>query len=156
MAINADIVNGQVVANTTPTNTSKDTKGTDELGKDAFLQLLVTQMQYQDPLKPSSDTQYISQLAQFSSLEEMQNLNQAFNNNNAYNLVGKNVILEVGKSTGEPNTTTVAGYVQYVELKNGKAYLGIGGETYKYEDLDTVIDDAYLDSILKEKENSDK
>jgi len=44
------------------------------LGKDEFLQLLVTQLQYQDPLEPMSDTEYIAQLAQFSSLEQMQNI----------------------------------------------------------------------------------
>ncbi len=159
MSVSANIVDGQVVADSTPTNTSKDTTGSSTLGKDAFLQLLVTQMQYQDPLKPSTDTEYISQLAQFSSLEEMQNLNSAVNNSSAYNLVGKNVIMEVGKSTGETSTTTVAGYVQFVEIKDGKAYLGIGGETYKYDDLDTVIDDKYLDSVLNgsedKKEESD-
>lgn len=148
MGYSANIVDGVLDFNTTPTNNRPDTKGTDALGKDAFLKLLVTQMQCQDPLNPSSDTEYISQLAQFSSLEEMQNLNTAINNGNAHSLVGKNVIMEVGKSTGASITTTIAGYVQFVEMRDGKAYLGIGGETYSYEDLDTVIDDEYLDKIL--------
>ncbi|MBE5925840.1 MAG: hypothetical protein E7270_02605 [Lachnospiraceae bacterium] len=152
MGYSANIVDGVPEFNTTPTNNKADTKGTDSLGKDAFLQLLVAQMQSQDPLNPSSDTEYISQLAQFSSLEEMQNLNTAIDNSSAHNLVGKNVIMEVGKSTGATTTTTVAGYVQFVEIRDGKAYLGIGGETYSYEDLDTVIDEAYLDSILNSGE----
>lgn len=152
MGYSANIVDGVLDYNTTPTNSKPDTKGTDALGKDAFLQLLVTQMQCQDPLNPSSDTEYISQLAQFSSLEEMQNLNTAIGNGNAYNLVGKNVIVEVGKSTGATTTTTVAGYVQFVEIRDGKAYLGIGGETYSYDDLDTVIDEAYLESVLNKGE----
>lgn len=46
-----------------------------ELGKDAFLQLLVTQMQFQDPLSPMDNTDMIAQLAQFSALEQMNNLN---------------------------------------------------------------------------------
>lgn len=156
MALSANIVDGKLEYTSTPTNAKPDTKGTDSLGKDAFLQLLCTQMEYQDPLNPSSDTEYIGQLAQFSSLEEMQNLNTAFNNSNAYSLVGKTVIMEVGSSTGAVTTTTVAGCVDYVEMKNGKAYLGINGQTYNYEDLDTVIDDKYLESILDENENAGK
>ena len=44
------------------------------LGKDAFLQLLVTQMQYQDPLDPQDNSEYLAQLAQFSALEQMTNV----------------------------------------------------------------------------------
>ncbi len=54
----------------------KQTKG--NLDKDAFLQLLVTQLQNQDPLNPMEDREFISQMAQFSSLEQMQNLNDTF------------------------------------------------------------------------------
>jgi flagellar basal-body rod modification protein FlgD len=46
----------------------------DSLDKDAFLQLLVTQMQYQDPLDPQDNSEYVAQLAQFSSLEQMTNV----------------------------------------------------------------------------------
>ena len=44
------------------------------LGKDAFLELLVTQLQNQDPLNPMDDKEFIAQLAQFSSLEQMSNV----------------------------------------------------------------------------------
>lgn len=46
----------------------------DSLDKDAFLQLLVTQMQYQDPLDPQDNSEYVAQLAQFSALEQMTNV----------------------------------------------------------------------------------
>ena len=46
------------------------------LGKDAFMKLLITQLTHQDPTKPQDDTALIAQLAQFSSLEQMQQMNQ--------------------------------------------------------------------------------
>lgn len=52
----------------------KDTGGLQSLGKDDFLQLLVTKLQHQDPLDPQSDEDFIAQLAQFSSLEQMNNV----------------------------------------------------------------------------------
>ena len=56
--------------NTTTTAATEDT-----LGKDAFLQMLVAQLQNQDPLNPMDGTEYTAQLAQFSSLEQLQNIN---------------------------------------------------------------------------------
>jgi flagellar basal-body rod modification protein FlgD len=52
-----------------------DTKKSDILGKDAFLSLLMTQMKNQDPSKPVDNTAMIAQLAQFSSLEQLQQVN---------------------------------------------------------------------------------
>ena len=147
----AQIVDGKVVAESTPTNANAKKVGTDSLGKDAFMQLLVAQMQNQDPLEPASDTEFISQLAQFSSLEQMENLNTAMANQNAFGLVGKNVIINPGASDGKAKDS-VAGYVQYVEIKDGKAYLAVNDVTYSIDDLDTVLDDRYLNSVLNGEE----
>jgi len=59
--------------NNTTTSSSAPLKQKD-LGKDAFLQLLVTQLQNQDPTKPQADGEFIAQLAQFSSLEQLQEI----------------------------------------------------------------------------------
>ncbi len=150
----ANIVNGQVVAETTPTNNKTEKIGTDSLGKDAFMTLLVTQMQNQDPLNPSTDTEFIGQLAQFSSLEQMENLNSTLANQNAFSLVGKNVIINVPTADGTGGT--VAGYVQYVEIKDGKAYLAVNEQTYPVDDLNTIIDDKYLDAILREEQEKEQ
>lgn len=58
---------------------AKDKKN-DALGKDAFLKLLVTQMKYQDPLDPQDNSEYLSQLAQFSALEQMTNVSKGLEN----------------------------------------------------------------------------
>ena len=79
---------------------SKST-GSQDLGKDAFLKLLVTQLQHQDPLNPMESVEFTGQLAQFSSLEQLTSLNESFsgissalmaqNNYQAINLVGKDI-----------------------------------------------------------------
>jgi flagellar basal-body rod modification protein FlgD len=74
---------------------------TQTLGKDDFLKLLITQLQNQDPLNPADSTEFISQLAQFSSLEQLTSVNdnlkvvqlfdQSINNSQAVNFVGKTI-----------------------------------------------------------------
>lgn len=153
--IAASINEGKVNYKATETYQKEDTKGTTKLGKDAFLTLLCTQMQYQDPLEPSSDTEFISQLAQFSSLEEMQNMTESLSNQTAHSLVGQDVIIAVGASTGE-TSAYVTGRVQYTEMIEGKANLCVNGNLYSIDDLYSVVDENYLKAIQDEKEAANK
>lgn len=154
MAISVE--NGKIETEWTETYQKEDTKGTSELGKDAFLQLLVTQLQHQDPLSPQDNSEFVAQLAQFSSLEALQNLSSSMNNNQALTLVGKPVVVEVGKSQGISETTTVAGYVEFVKMVDGKAMLSIKGELYNFDDLEEVIDEDYLKAIIGSGDSNDK
>lgn len=95
------------VTNTTSTDSGSvfTTATTDTLGKDDFLELLVTKMTNQDPLEPMEDSEFIAELAQFSQLEQTYNMNQlleeavnldylqmqTINNTMATNLIGKEV-----------------------------------------------------------------
>ena len=90
-------------------------KANDELGKDAFLQLLVAQMKYQDPLDPQDNSEYVAELANFSSLEQMTNVNTkleelatVINNIDTSVLVGQ-LSGMIGKAVNWTNTTTTPG-----------------------------------------------
>ncbi len=67
----ADAITGVGGASQTTTGNKTPTQKTDQLGRDAFLQLLTTQLAHQDPLEPQADGEFIAQLAQFSSLEQL-------------------------------------------------------------------------------------
>ncbi len=112
-----------------------------ELGKDEFLQLLVCQMKNQDPLEPEKDSDFIAQLAQFSALEQMQNLNETVINSQAFGLVGKSVVINTESTNGKVNE--VSGVVDYVTMKNGKAQLSVDGNLYSIDDLVEVKDSYY-------------
>jgi flagellar basal-body rod modification protein FlgD len=102
-----------------------------ELGKNDFLQLMVAQLQAQDPLEPTSDTEYVAELAQFSQLEQTTNLAQsnsealsAQKTAQAVQLIGHTVAYK-DPVTGE----TVDGKVESVEITSAGAALTIEGVT---------------------------
>jgi flagellar basal-body rod modification protein FlgD len=135
-------------------STTTATNAYNSLGKDEFLQLLVTQMQYQDPLNPTSDTEFIAQMAQFSSLEQMQNLNSSFTTYKAYSLVGE-------QATASLNGEVVSGIVDAVRNISGEYYAVIGDTTVGIDKINTVEnivveekeDTVLTDEILAKMEN---
>lgn len=111
------------------------------LDKEAFLQLLVAQMQNQDPLEPQDNSEMVAQLASFSQVEELQNMSSTLNQSQASDLLGKTVIMKTESASGEVGY--VRGNVDYVIREEGKIYLGIDDNEYDINDLDTVIDDSF-------------
>lgn len=145
MSLVAPVENGKIVETTSQSSLSRaassDNNGMD---KDAFLQLLVAQMKYQDPLEPTSNTEYISQYAQFSQVEQMQNMASSMDLQRASQLVGEMVRVKTTNSSGDTNY--VEGKVDYVAYENGKAYVSINESLYSIDDLDTVVDQEYLEA----------
>lgn len=141
----AHVQDGKIV-DTTKNNAATTTtkKGGNTLDKDAFLGLLVAQMKYQDPLEPTSNTEFISQYATFSELEQMQNMNATMELSRASSMVGKTVSVNATTATGE--VVPLQGKVDFVVYENGKAMLSIGGTKYSLDDVIGVADQDYLDA----------
>lgn len=147
MALMAPVENGKIVETESQNSLKNKTGNTDGMDRDAFLQLLVAQMQYQDPLEPTSNTEYISQYAQFSQVEQIQNMAGTMELQRASSLVGQEVYIKTTTSAGD--TKYVRGKVDYVVFEGGKAYLAINEELYSMDDLDTVVDRTYQDAYDK-------
>jgi flagellar basal-body rod modification protein FlgD len=134
-------------------------RNTGELGKSDFLNLLVAQLANQNPLEPAKDTEFIAQLATFSTLEQMQTLTQSYANTQASSMVGKYIegyytASYVGTDAeGNPEVreqkTAIAGLVDGYVIKSGVAYLQIQGldsmYSVKMSDVERVVDAESID-----------
>ncbi len=141
MAVGAVIQDGVIQETMSQSSVSKTTSEQNGMDKDAFLQLLVAQMKYQDPLEPTSNTEYISQYATFSQVEQMQNMAATMELTRASSMVGKLVTVESTDAAGE--TKQVQGMVEYVSYENNKAYVSIDGTLYSADDVVAVVDENY-------------
>ncbi len=123
-------INGITASGSTTTTTQKKT---DTLGKDEFLRLLTTQLQYQDPLKPAEDKEFIAQLAQFSALEQTQNLNAHLLQLTATGLLGKNITV-----TDEATGATLTGVVRGTYLAESVPALLIGDYAVSLDGIEAI------------------
>lgn len=145
MGLSATVTDGVLNAQSTVSSNKATTeKGGNTMGKDDFLQLLVAQMKFQDPLEPTSNTEYIAQYATFSEVEQMQNMSQNMDLSRASSLVGQTVEITTTSESGQE--TTVMGKVDYVKYEAGKALLSIDNALYSLDDVTHVCDQEYLDA----------
>lgn len=147
MSVIAQIENGKIVESASASSIANSTQSSSSssMDKDAFLSLLVAQMKYQDPLQPTSNTEWVSQYAQFSSLEQMQNMSSTLELSRASTLVGQ--VVSVNSTDAYGQSTTIQGKVDYVVYENNKAYVSMGGALYALSDVYGVADQNYLDAV---------
>lgn len=112
-----------------------------ELDRDDFLKILITQLSHQDPTRPMEDKEFIAQMAQFSSLEQMTKMSQEFaslsstlNLSHAYSLLGKNVSISQG-------TAVVRGVVEGVSGRSFPQVL-VNGKYYDFNSIDEVTEEG--------------
>lgn len=115
-------------SNVNADGTASSTSPNATVSQDQFLQLLVTQLQNQDPNNPTDQTQMLAQLAQFSSLSEMQSLNQTMTTSAQFGQLSESAGL-IGKTvTAGTTDSPISGVVSSVAVQSGKTYLNIGGQ----------------------------
>ena len=108
------------------------------VSQDQFLQLLVTQLQNQDPTSPTDETQMLAQLAQFSSLSETEKLNTTTTSADQFSEMAQSAGL-IGKTvTAGTSTSPVTGVVSSVSVSNNVTYLDIGGQNVDASTVSSV------------------
>lgn len=119
--------------------TNVGAKGQAILGKNDFLKLLITQLTHQDPSKPLSDTAFISQMAQFSTLEQMTNMSDGFKklneilaSNQTMSLLGKKVEIASGGRKIDGVVTAISG--------GASPQLRVDGNYYDYSAVKKVME----------------
>ncbi len=121
------------------------------LGKDDFLKLLTTQLRYQDPINPVDDKEFISQMAQFSSLEQMQNLNSVMQQSmeiqqrltaltQATTMLGH--VVELYTHEGDQ----VVGKVDAISFAQGWPLIVVDGKSYDFTEVVSIINGEVLSS----------
>ena len=122
-------------------NNTSSTKTSQDLGKDDFLNLLVTQLKYQDPLSPMEDKEFISQMAQFTSLEQMKNMNNSVQITQATSFIGKQV------TWADSQGNEMSGVVKSVKIVNGEARVLVGDQTLELKQILTVSEVAATPAV---------
>ena len=144
-----DVNNYTNLANITTNNNTGNSSSTaitnaanDTLGKDAFLKLLIAELSNQDPLNPMEDREFVSQMATFSELEQMQNMNKTLesmaeaNKFSAVQYIGKAVAFTKGEGEDAQQTVAIVNHVWFEP--NGKAILDTTEGEVALEDVEGV------------------
>jgi flagellar basal-body rod modification protein FlgD len=110
-----------------------------DIGKDAFLKLLVAQLRNQDPFKPMDDKDFIAQLAQMNTVEQMSNMNNYLKESLSFEAMGQASAL-IGKTivAQPPGMSPITGVVQEVRLVQGTPMLIVAGQAVGLDEVQRI------------------
>jgi flagellar basal-body rod modification protein FlgD len=140
-AITSNATAAADAADNTASTTDTYTNPNSELTQTNFLQLLVAQIQYQDPMNPQSDTAMAAQMAQFSTLQETTSSTSSLAMMQANSLVGSTVTLQVN------STDTTSGVVTGVVMSDGSPQITVGGTNYNLSQVTAVTPNTSSSNI---------
>ncbi len=121
-----------------------------------FLTLMLKQLESQDPTEPMDNTQWLSQLAQYSSLEQMTQMNSGLENcakyinamyddmmlnseiNQTLSMIGKDVTLQIPNESDPKHPTTISGNVTEASFEDGTGKIKVNGEYYSIENVISI------------------
>jgi flagellar basal-body rod modification protein FlgD len=119
-----------------------------DLDRTAFLNLLITQLRHQDPLNPMDDRDFIAQMAQFSALEQMMNLNATFERTQAFGMIGKIIDASFVCQTSGERVEIEQGLVTSVIRQGQSVFLSVPGENGRMIDVPfdavTEVSEAFI------------
>ncbi|WP_440118832.1 flagellar hook capping FlgD N-terminal domain-containing protein [Paenibacillus sp. QZ-Y1] len=119
-------------------NKATTSAATKELGKDQFLKILITQLQNQDPMQPMEDKEFIAQMAQFSSVEQLVNISSQLKTlNQSLGAVSGMIGREISwlSSNKEDNGTLRQGIVDSIIVRDGVQYAKVGKDEIKLDEI---------------------
>ena len=124
---------------TSKTAETKDGGYTEEM----FMKLLVAEMQYQDPLEPTDNSQYVAQLASFTQIEAIQAVQADMKNIQGNSMVGKMVALI------DDDNLEIHGRVDYVRTDDdGQLLASVNNKEYPVEKIKSIMDETYYNAVL--------
>lgn len=121
-----------------------------------FLTLMLKQLECQDPTEPTDNTQWLSQLAQYSSLEQMSQMNSGLENcakyinamyddmminseiNQTLAMIGKDVTIQIPNEKDPSNPTVITGNVTEASFESGSGQIKVNGEYYSIENVISI------------------
>ena len=143
-----DLING--TASTSKKYNAKFDNSDKDLSVQDFFNMMVTQLTNQDFMNPVDDTQYLAQMAQFATMQEMMDLCNFSKQNYVMDMLGKEVTLESYEIGGESKLIT--GKVDKIGIENNEYKVYIDGTPYDYSKVKSINGEAVNKSVLDNSE----
>ena len=138
MSVSSEITSLQTQTSQYQASQTKNLGSTQKYDKDMFLQLMMKELEYQDPLEPMDNTEFIAQQAQFTQVETLENISSSLETNNSImqtlSLVGKQVTLV----DPDNSSNKITGLVDSADFSSTTASISVNGKSYPISNIVSV------------------